>query len=266
MNNPITLQQFVDTKNIENLFPTTQDITSESFKQMKQDLIQALVFLGHKMQICRKDFMDSNIEIGVKIDEETSYKARAILGRLIQNSSWDDTLLFLKSAIKLSCFLTVEETAELNALLYKTDVKTVNALNLALPCSILFTWILIIETGICAQTEVKEKRQCMPPTLNQLIFLENLSRVQIAIYNQEVTLAFSLETLSLSLKTVFNILINNAVRYRDKQPHNSDVIYLTVAKNAYERSGGDSSDFLSLCIDDEYQNWSLFQFLSINTQ
>lgn len=263
---PSTLKMFVSIQSFYNEFKplssnesaVERDAIATAISTTKAHLINELATIGKKMQVCRKDFVDTAIELGVKVDEETGIMARAILGRWINNSSWEESYLFLAGLLKLNCIMDADETLTLNKKMFGEDLTKDQMLDLAIPCSILFAWSIMIETGVCIGKEVQDKKQYMPPTLGHMIFIEKLSKIYNEVPNKHA--------LQYILGTFYHFFIRNVIRYQTAQPHNSEVIYLTVAKNAYERAGGDPADVLDLCIEGEFQNWTLFQFITANTK
>lgn len=220
-------------------------------------LLSRIIELGKDLKLEKKDFTDTYVEIGLVVNEETALKARALLGRLVVNACYMETLLFFEAVIKYTIYYNDEKS--IGAGLFGDEGD--DTINCFLPAIISVGWCILIESNVCAQKEVHDQKNYMPETLPTVIFMDRMSRWYFPSYfggnGRQKHLQFNL------FSVWMDFFINNILRYEDKAPHQSEICYMNVVKAAYERLGGDPSKYVYSSLNNGKYNWSLFQFLTI---
>jgi hypothetical protein len=106
----------------------------------------------------------------------------------------------------------------------------------------------------------------MPETLSNLIFIDRISRKFNLPGNYHLSLCRETSQTEQYqyrvLNEILTFFIEDINRFDDNhQPHQSNIAYVSTARAAFKRVGGDPSNFVYRCLDNG-QNWSLFQFLT----
>lgn len=229
----------------------------EKYPDAYKPVQEALIEVGKNLKIGKNDIKAIFTEIGATVNEEVGAKIRAIIGRWVNNSSYRAVTVFLLAYMKLSVdkpeyVLTVSKEL---GLLEEDGTE-----NLTIPCAICLTWCLLIETGVAAEKGIHDNKIYMPETLETVISLDKLGRDKEVFMSKNFDGFKNLDTI---FRTMFDILINNNARYGGKRPHESEITYLIVVKNALKRIGDDPCDYVYRALD-HGQDWSLFAFLTDN--
>ena len=219
-------------------------------KAIFKPIVNALIETGKKLQIVRADITALFTEIGAMVDEETGHKSRALIGRWVNNASYEEVVAFLLGYLKLAVVYgegvdKVSKELELS----NDDGRE----ELVVPCAISLMWCLLIETGVAAEKGLKENTLYMPSTLKIVIAIDKLSRIKT--YDHQV--------MRLIFGTFIDVLLNNHARYNGKRPHESEITYMVVVKNAFKRLGLDLSNYVYRTLDGR-DDWALFAFLTDN--
>ena len=220
------------------------------YNDIYKPVVYALIEIGKKLQIVKEDIKAIWTEIGAIVDEETGTKMRAIMGRWVNNCHYKAVVDFLLGYMKLSV------DSPNNAKIVSKELGLLEedgSENLVVPCAICLTWCLLIETGVAADKGIHDNKLYMPETLETVISIDKLSRSH----------AYDKKNIELIFRTMFDILINNNARYGGKRPHESEITYMIVVKNALKRIGVDPTDYVYRALD-HGQDWSLFAFITEN--
>lgn len=215
-------------------------------------IVDGLVEIGKKLQIVKEDITAIFTEIGANVNEETAHKIRAIMGRWVNNASYDDLIGFLLGYLKLAS----TEDAAFNAddvakkLELMTDGETEN---LIVPCAICLIWCMLIETGVAAEKGTKDNTVYMPATLKTVIAIDKISRSRRHDKTNTSTI----------FGVFMDVILNNIARYEGKRPHESEITYAIVIKNALKRIGIDPANYAYRALDGK-EDWSMFAFLTDN--
>lgn len=219
---------------------------------------EALIELGKKLDIKKEDIAAIFTEIGANVDEENGAKMRAVVGRWVNNAGYDEVVAFLLGYLKLSVVSSynTEQTAKALGLLEEDGSE-----NLVVPFTICVAWCLLIETGMAADKGLKDNTVYMPTTLPVVVAIDKMSRIECK--SKVVTAGYT--NLCTIFRTFMDIFINNHNRYQGKRPHESEITYMVVVKNALKRIGVDPSEFVYRALDNkDNQDWGLFAFLTDN--
>ena len=234
-----------------NNIPHFTEYTSQT-SAIHKPIVVELVEIGKKLQIVKEDITAIFTEIGATVDEETAHKIRAIMGRWVGNASYDDLVGFLLGYLKLAstenmAFYADDVTKKLGLM---SDEETEN---LIVPCSICLMWCMLIETGVAAEKGMKDNTTYMPSTLKTVIAIDKISRSK---YHDKT-----------NTSTIFgvfmDVVLNNIARYEGKRPHESEITYAIVIKNALKRIGTDPANYVYRALDGK-EDWSMFAFLTEN--
>lgn len=229
-------------------------------------IVNDLIELGKKLQISKADIHAIFTEIGANVDEETGNKMRALMGRWVNNASYNELIAFLLGYLKLgiNCIIDHKKgidrvSKELGLLSDSLEEGVDGEEQLLIPCAICLTWCLLIETGIAAEKGLRENKIYMPETLKIIIAIDKISRCPVNHYSKK-----NEKNMHDMFRAMFDILINNNSRYAGKRPHESEITYIIVIKNALKRIGIDPTDYVYRALDNGREDWSLFAFLSDN--
>ena len=223
----------------------------EAFPDVYKPIETALIEVGKKLGITRKDVQAIWTEIGANVTEEIGAKMRSLMGRWVNNCTYKALVDFLLGYLKLSVDMSLRThnvSKELD-LLEEDGTE-----NLVVPCAICLSWCLLIETGVAAEKGIHDNKLYMPETLETVISIDKLSR----------TKGYNEKNMKKIFRTMFDILINNNQRYDGKRPHESEITYLIVVKNALKRIGVDPCEYVYRALDNDRQDWSLFAFITEN--
>lgn len=235
---------------------------NENYDGSKQALFKpvadALIELAKPMDIQKVDITAIFTEVGANVDEENGAKMRALVGRWVNNSHYEDVIGFLLGYLKLAIYSKTNANYVAKELgLLEEDASE----NLIIPFAICVIWCLLIETNIAVEKGMRENANYMPETLKQVIAIDKLSRITEKHWEASDD-AVPIRTI---FRTFMDILINNHNRYAGKVPHQSEITYMIVAKNGYKRVGGDPTDFVYRTLDvANFEDWGLFTFLTDN--
>ena len=215
-------------------------------------IINDLTEVGKKLDITKADIQAIFTEIGANVNEETAHKTRALFGRWVQNDSYDHVLGFLLGYLRLA----VQHSAGIRIVSQNLNLLEEDGQeNLVVPCAIALAWCLLIETGVAADKGLRDNTTYMPGTLDVVISLDKLSRI---------TKQHNTKNLENIFRTLMDVFVNNYIRYGGKRPHESEITYTVVTKNACKRVGIDPCDFVYRALDNDREDWALFAFLTEN--
>lgn len=228
--------------------------------EMRKSIIDYLALdlddIAEEMDVKKEDLSAICKEIAFIVNEETAIKARAIIGRWICNAGWPKVIAFFRGIIKLYIYGWFPQ--------FRGNYEFGDtAVTVSIIC---LCWSMLIETGVCVEKEVQDNAHYMPETLSNLIFIDRISRKFNLPGNYHLSLCKEISQAEQYqyrvLNEIFTFFIEDINRFDDNhQPHQSNIAYVSTARAAFKRVGGDPSNFVYRCLD-KGQNWSLFQFLT----
>lgn len=234
--------------------------TDGNIGEMRRNVIAYLTSnldaIAEEMDIKKEDLSAIIKEIAFIVNEETAIKARAIIGRWICNAGWPKVIAYLRGTIKLYIYGRTPQ--------FKGDYEFGDtAVTVSIIC---LCWSMLIESGVCVEKEIQDNAHYMPETLSNLIFIDRISRKLNLPGNYHLSLCKEISQTKQYqyrvLNEIFTFFLEDINRFDDNhQPHQSNIAYVSTARAAFKRVGGDPSNFVYRCLDNG-QNWSLFQFLT----
>lgn len=216
---------------------------------------QLKVIWVENCEIVKEDLDALVFEIGMQVNEENAYKARAIIGRWLAKTDFKDLYQMLMGIVKLSYVLPIDDFHSfVRDLHYGSEEEPYD---MQLPVVLALCWCMIIESGVAAAKSEEDKQQHMPSTLAQCIFIEKTYfYAEIAAKINDMCL----RNARCAVRTMFNFFIENIGRYKGMAPHQSECAYLTCTKRAFVKLGGDPLDFVYRSLDNS--DWNLFSFIA----